>query len=91
MNSFQENLALGREWETKVSLWLQQNQNYVLDVYEYTGTGVDGSKAPKLRILPSEEVTYSSRFTGRIRRRNALGRSEIKVLRRNSVQREPVV
>ncbi|MDR3054503.1 MAG: hypothetical protein LBU53_03765 [Zoogloeaceae bacterium] len=54
MNSFQENLALGREWETKVSLWLQQN-NYVLDVYEYTGTGADGSKAPKLKIVPSED------------------------------------
>lgn len=26
-----------------------------MDVYEYTGTGVDGSKAPKLRILPSED------------------------------------
>ena len=55
MNNFQENLALGREWEMKVSLWLQQNQNYVLDVYEYTGTAINGSKAPKLRILPTEE------------------------------------
>lgn len=55
MNDFHDNLAIGREWETKVSHWLQQNQNYVLDVYEYTGTATSGSKAPKLRILPSEE------------------------------------
>ncbi len=55
MENFEFNLATGREWEIKVSAWLQKNKKYVLDVYEYNGDFVNGNKSPKLKILPSDE------------------------------------
>jgi hypothetical protein len=52
---FQDRLQFGQKWELAVSQWLQDNEHYVLNVYEYTPV-VDGiRKSPKLHITPSEQ------------------------------------
>ncbi len=52
---FQRNLLFGQKWESAVSEWLQENQNFVFNAYEYTPIEDGVRKAPKLHISPSSE------------------------------------
>lgn len=46
------NREFGRTWEERVSQWLQMNEQYVLDVYEYAPSKDGVTKAPKMKIFP---------------------------------------
>jgi hypothetical protein len=54
VGNFEHNFNIGRTWEEKVSIWLQENQHYVLNVYEYIPTKNGACKTPKFQTLPSE-------------------------------------
>ena len=52
---FQKRVDMGREWEIKVSCWLQENSQYVFDVYEYVPTENGAMKSARLKAMPPAE------------------------------------
>ena len=102
MGSFEDKLALGRNYEKALADWLNVHGWYVLPVYDYSGGEDDEKKAPKLGAAPGvislvmpdlmaaragKAIFVECKFKGEATRRNSTcGKCGAGVLVVNDVQ-----